>query len=142
MSWPKKPCKYTPEQLSKAISQWFEKQEGKTIDVKETKLRTGDNYTYNEEGIKHYRCPLTVEGLRADLAIAPGTWYGYKERAEYNEIITRAEDWIRRDQIEGAAAGIYNPNLVARLNGIAEKQEVKHEEVITAITFEESDKDI
>jgi hypothetical protein len=34
---------------------------------------------------------------------------------------------IRTHQVEGGMAGIYNPSLTARINGLVEKTENKHE---------------
>lgn len=34
---------------------------------------------------------------------------------------------IRADQIEGGMAGIYNPSITQRINGLADKQEIKHD---------------
>ena len=38
--------------------------------------------------------------------------------------IERIEHIVRSQQIEGAALGIFSPGLVARLNGIADKQDI------------------
>lgn len=70
--------------------------------------------------------PLTMEGFRV---------YGYEEGVtlkhyfdnvdnrykDYCTICTRVKDAIRHDQIEGGMAGIYNPSITQRLNGLVEK---------------------
>lgn len=74
------------------------------------------------------------------------TYDGFCEYLEDNKIITTADHYfmnyegryedfvgvcsrikraIRRDQIEGGLAGIYNPSITQRLNGLAEKVESK-----------------
>ena len=41
---------------------------------------------------------------------------------EYAPIISHIKVVIKRDQIGGGMAGVYNPNLTARLNGLADNQ--------------------
>lgn len=43
--------------------------------------------------------------------------------SEYATICTRIKKIIRQDQIEGGMAGIYNPSITQRLNGLVEKSE-------------------
>lgn len=45
--------------------------------------------------------------------------------ADYIEIIDRIRRIIRQHQIEGGMAGIFNPNITARLNGLVEKSSVE-----------------
>jgi len=42
---------------------------------------------------------------------------------EFVGISMRIKDSIRRDQIKGGMAGIYNPSLTARINGLVDKVE-------------------
>jgi hypothetical protein len=52
----------------------------------------------------------------------------------YLEVVTHIRTEWEADQIEGSLTGRYkSPNLVARLNGLADKQETKHE--ITKFEF-------
>lgn len=46
---------------------------------------------------------------------------------DYRTICSRIKQVIRQDQIEGGMAGIYNPSITQRLQGLTEKQEHKHE---------------
>lgn len=57
----------------------------------------------------------------------------YKEFADVMDYIRKV---IRDDQISGGMAGIYNPNITQRLNGLAEKVENKHEVSEIKITKE------
>lgn len=42
---------------------------------------------------------------------------------EYSNICSRVKEAIRKDQIEGGMAGIFNPSITQRLNGLVEKTE-------------------
>lgn len=43
--------------------------------------------------------------------------------SDFVSIVARVRKEIRRDQIEGGMAGIYNQNLTARLQGLTDKQD-------------------
>ena len=43
--------------------------------------------------------------------------------AEFSTICSRIRRAIRQDQIEGGMAGIYNPSITQRLNGLVDKSE-------------------
>ena len=48
-----------------------------------------------------------------------------KSNIELFEISMRAKEWISSKQIRGAAAGVYNHAIVARLNGLKDVQQVE-----------------
>ena len=70
--------------------------------------------------------PVTMEGFRV---------FGYKNNLtikhyfdnqdgaydDYCTICSRIRDYIRNEQIEGGMAGVYNPSITQRLNGLTEK---------------------
>lgn len=69
-----------------------------------------------------YARPYTIEGLCDRLGISNWTKFvqDNKEREGFADVIDWAKNKIRMCQVEGGMVGIYNPNLTARLNGIAE----------------------
>jgi hypothetical protein len=75
------------------------------------------------------RC-LTMEGFELycmEHSQAQGIdQYFSNQNKIYNEFVgicTRVRKEIRRDQIEGGMAGIYNPSITQRLNGLKEQTE-------------------
>jgi hypothetical protein len=81
--------------------------------------------------------PLTMEGFRLhlwDKGIADGGKEYFLNRTgtyqEFTTVCSRIKEAIRADQIKGGMAGIYNPSITQRLNGLVEKQE-------TSITIEQ-----
>lgn len=76
--------------------------------------------------------PLTIEGFKNYLWEHAGDaqrYFNNRDGAfgDYAPIIQRAREVIRQQQIEGGMVGMYNANLTARLNGLTEKTENKHE---------------
>ena len=75
--------------------------------------------------------PLTMEGFENYVAEIDGMpheliqYFSNRDQrySEFVPICSRIKRAIRQDQIEGGMAGIYNPSITQRLNGLAEKVE-------------------
>lgn len=121
----------TPEELLEKVIEYFE----------DTMSRVDwDLFDYvgkdAKEIIKKSIVPFSQDGLCSHLRISQQTWRNY--RSEYQqkasegdpdgvrffEVITRADQTIRTQQIEGALLGYFSHNLAARLNGLIDKQEI------------------
>ena len=64
---------------------------------------------------------LSVGRLAMHCCVARRTWDSWKaERPDLLPLIGWAEEYIRESQIEGAAAGSFNANIIARLLGLSE----------------------
>ncbi len=72
------------------------------------------------EGFKNY-CAKNVCDIQAYLNNRDG------EYKAFSPILSRIKDEIRQEQVEGGMSGFYNPSLTARINGLSEKTENKHE---------------
>lgn len=74
------------------------------------------------------RRPLTLEGFENycadnDIISDLGDYFANTDErySDYTTICKRIRKVIRQDQIEGGMAGIYNPSITQRLNGLVEK---------------------
>jgi DNA-packaging protein gp3 len=74
--------------------------------------------------------PLTMEGFEnycadQDIIEELGDYFSNKggRYADFAAICSRVRRSIRQDQIEGGMAGIYNPSITQRLNGLVDKKE-------------------
>lgn len=74
--------------------------------------------------------PLTVDGFENwcsdnDIIEDLSNYFANSDNkyAEYSTICSRIRRAVRIDQIEGGMAGIYNPSITQRLNGLTEKTE-------------------
>jgi len=91
-----------------------------------------------KEGREEYKplsVPITFEGFEcycADLGIIGDlSHYFANTNGRYKRfltIVTRIRKEVRNDQIGGGMAGIYNPNITARLNNLVEKKEITNVE--------------
>lgn len=82
------------------------------------------------EVLKPHQRPLTLEGFSAWLfeKDVTGSVHDYFKNTTgaydaYSPICRVIREIIRTDQIEGGMAGIYNPSITQRLNGLKEQSE-------------------
>lgn len=66
---------------------------------------------------------MTVIGLCMFLDISKSTWENYRKREGFLSVTTRADDVIRKQKLEGAAADLLNANIIARDLGMVDKSE-------------------
>ena len=70
--------------------------------------------------------PMTIMGLCLYLGITEQTWQEWRrERDDLTGVITRADLVIRENKFSGAAANLFNPNIIARDLGLSDKSELK-----------------
>lgn len=91
--------------------------------------------------------PLTLEGFNVwcfEQGVA--SWlhdYFMNKEGRYSEfanICSIIKELIRQDQIGGGMAGIYNPSITQRLNGLTEKiQEDGNKEVTIKVKYEKKE---
>jgi len=74
--------------------------------------------------------PLTVEGFEnwledSEVINDLGDYFSNRDNrySDFTTICSRIKREIRQDQIEGGMAGIYNPSITQRLNGLKEQTE-------------------
>lgn len=66
---------------------------------------------------------MTVSGLCLFLDISLQTWVNYRSNDDLSEVVGRADEIIRTQKFEGAAADLLNANIIARDLGLADKSE-------------------
>lgn len=85
---------------------------------------------FSDEVYRKKDRPLTLDGFEnycADQEIIEdlGDYFSNKDSRyiDFATICSRIKRVIRQDQIEGGMAGIYNPSVTQRLNGLVDKRE-------------------
>ncbi len=76
--------------------------------------------------------PLTIEGFECWLADQNiidnlSNYFANSDNrySDYSTICSRVKKAVRQDQIEGGMAGMYNPSITQRLNGLVEKTQTE-----------------
>lgn len=96
-----------------------------------------------KDGTEVYRereRPLTMEGFECWLydqgIISDLSHYFSNKDGRYSDFVAICRiirQKIRNHQIDGGMAGIFNPSITQRLNGLTEKQEVKHDGTVEIV---------
>lgn len=100
-----------------------------------------------KEVLREKERPLTMEGFELylfenDIISDLGHYFSNHEGryTDYLTICSRIKQSIREDQIGGGMAGIYNPSITQRLNGLTEKiQEDGTKEMTIKVKYERKD---
>ena len=135
----------TPDELEKLAEEYFAWCEANPIKIYKRKDASARQAAKNgssagsAENEMYITRPYTLDGLA--LYVGVSDWHHMKESEAYQtpeflRIIRTLEARIRNQQVSGAMVGMYNSNLTARLNGIADttkteatvKAEVKNED--------------
>lgn len=119
-----RPYKYkTPEQLRNAAQGYFEWCDKNPIRGARNVHNRKDGKVTGDELLPR---PYTFEGLSLHIGINDYAQFvrDNQERDGFKDVFDYIRNTIRDNQICGGMVGIYNPNLTARLNGIAEQMQV------------------
>lgn len=128
-----RPLRYTPEELDKMLADYVEWAAENPVFIN----RAGKDGAIVSVPTDR---PLTLYGFCVFADMAVSTFYELEKREEFSNIISRARLLFTNSQITGALVGAYNPSLVARMQGLADRSEVTHrtaEERIAAMSDEE-----
>lgn len=116
----------TPELLLSHFNAYKQQVRDNPIEVIDYKGKDADKV------IMERRRPLTLEGFEVycfenNIIKDIGDYFSNKEGRyqNYAAICSHIRRVIRQDQIEGGMAGVYNPSITQRLNGLVEKTENK-----------------
>lgn len=83
------------------------------------------------EGFEEYVCNYyNIETIQQYMENREGRY------SEFVSVISRIRKDIRRDQLEGGLAGIYHPNLTARINGVSDKVEQTVEQNVKLLNID------
>ncbi|WP_407505069.1 terminase small subunit [Elizabethkingia meningoseptica] len=122
----------TPDLLWEAACEYFEHIHNNPL--KEQKLFSSQGAIL--EGTENKLKPFTIQGLCIYLGVNTKYLYDFEDSLKgksddlskgFSEIITRIREIIYVQKFEGAAAGFFNPNIIARDLGLVDKKEVEVE---------------
>lgn len=113
----------TPEDLWRVTCEYLELLEDNPIIITKATQHQGCQVDLIEE---RPRAP-TLCGLAAYMGISERTLRrNYSNSKIHAEVMELIKDLMRSDKIEGAAAGVYNPAIIAREVGLSDKTETTH----------------
>jgi len=112
----------TPELLWEAAAEYFEWCNNNPI---ESSVKTSSTNGFSDV-VKTHQRPFTKQGLFFYLQCSTNWLSEFRKTCsnDFLEVIEAIEQTIENQQVEHAMVGVFNSNLVARLNGIKEQTDV------------------
>lgn len=111
----------SPEQFEQLALEYIEWVENNPVKKTVTASFQG---VISYEKVPHSR-PMTQYGLAAHMGIGLSTLKDYGAKDEFSAIFKRICAIMTAHNIDGAACGDMNGNIVSRVEGLADKQEVQ-----------------
>lgn len=115
--------KYTPESLWDEAVKYFQWMSTRVWNKKEA-IKSGDLAGKTMD--VPTQTPMSIEGFCLFADISHRTFLNYEDEKitkDFIQVTTRIRGIIESQQFEGATVGAYNPNIIARKLGLADKQE-------------------
>jgi hypothetical protein len=112
-----KPKSYSPKALWKKAIEYFLWNDKNPL-IEEKVFGSGKRMT-----LKKVRA-MTITGFCNFVHINRDTFNNYEKLEAYSDICKRIKDIIYQQKLEGAAADLLNPSIIAREIGLADKQEI------------------
>jgi len=132
----------SPDHFLNEANKYFEYCDNNTKWVKKDFIRSGE--LAGQIIDLEIPTPYTIEGLCTFLGITYQTFLNYESlesHKEFFEVFTYVRQKIKNQQLSGATSGIFNANIVSRINGLTEKVDHtsngKELKQITGIIFEQ-----
>jgi len=119
----------SPDELREAFNDYFQYiEENPLKEAVLQKIKTSGG----AERVKVYSLPkmrcMTIQGFCGFTGCGSSTLYEYEKGGKgdgFSEIIAQAREIMYSQKIEGAAAGLLNPSIIARELGLVDKVENK-----------------
>lgn len=118
----RKPCFSSAGALEDACLEYFDWVEANPLTITEVTRSQGEVGTIKVPRPR----PMTIQGLCLHLGITMQTWTQYRKKSEgFSEVTEWADMVIRTQKFEGAAANLFNANIISRDLGLADKQQTE-----------------
>lgn len=116
----------TPDKMWELFLAYKEETKSKPIIVKDWVGKDAETVFREKErplSVDGFECWCYDNGIINDLS----NYFANSDNrySDYSTICSRIRKAVRNDQIEGGMAGIYNPSITQRLNGLVDKQETE-----------------
>ncbi len=72
---------------------------------------------------------MTLEAMCLHVGITDETWRNYRERKEFLGVTSQVDAMVYTQKFEGAAANLFNANIIARDLGLKDKQSLEVDDI-------------
>lgn len=126
-----RPPKYTPKQLAEKFVEYvnWEKEHPIRIKVTETSTSVQGN-TYGKESVEEKPRLVSIEGFCIWMGETKAWWQkldhdNAKHKDEFFALKNQIREYCEKYQKEMATSGLFNANIISRLLGLADRQQVE-----------------
>ncbi len=84
--------------------------------------------------------PYTLNAFCIHAGMTEDTYRNYKKKEDFFEVTKTVDSIIYNQKFEGATFGVFNPNIIARDLGLADKREVEEKKTFSVDRKEELEK--
>jgi len=126
-SFGRRPTFEKPGELWKACAEYFEWVDANPLWEDKIVSYQGDVRHVNVRKMR----AMTLSGLRLFVDVSAQKWKALSETGGFEEVVQRAEEVIRTQKFQGAAADLLNANIISRELGLADKKEHTVEQTTT-----------
>ncbi len=111
-----KPKTYTPDELFEKALEYFDWVQDNPIEIIDPNDK--EKHTFKTR-------PMSKKGFCVFIGLASTNYFKWHKDKDYRHIIGAINDVIAIQQTEMASIGEFKENIIARMQGLAEKQEVQ-----------------
>lgn len=122
--------------ISRPWTEYLVDKDGEPIYLKDKTTQRTIQHSHKIVEVNKMR-PFTLQGFCNFAEISIQTFYNYEKKEDFLEVIRGIRGIVENQQLEGAAAGFLNPNIIARKLGLVDKREIKADKHVTKYTPEE-----
>jgi hypothetical protein len=72
---------------------------------------------------------MTLAGMCLHIGITDETWRNYRDRKDFFGVTERVDAMVYTQKFEGAAANLFNANIIARDLGLKDKQSLEVDDI-------------
>ena len=113
----RKPAFENPDQMWDACCEYFEWVENNPLQEEKVFHHQGEITRATVDKLR----AMTISGLCIFLDIDQSTWYAYARNKDFSQIANKVHEIIRTQKFQGAAADLFNANIIARDLGLTDK---------------------
>lgn len=110
----RKPRFASPDELWNACCEYFEWVESNPLKAEKVFVNRGEIIRVTLDKLR----PMTLRGLCHFIDVDPSTWSAWRHSEGFSNICEQVGQVIYTQKFEGAAAGLFNPRIIARELGL------------------------
>lgn len=122
-----RPPKYTVKQVAEKFAEYVEWMNAHPYEIETIEKGMTEKGIINKRKVERRARLLTVQGFVSFIGMTR-EWWKELDNAKTQDFLplkAKITDFIEKEQLSGASAGLFKENIVSRLLGLKDKQEIE-----------------